>query len=344
MWGLLRDRVTLSDIAQRAGVAASTVSRVLSGAKPVATGTRERVFEAVRVLEYQPNLHAQALARGRTMTIGVLTLDYRSFFGPMLEGVEEGLDGSGYRPVVTSMRSRLREPAEEVRSLDLLVAQRVDGLVVLGGRIADVELRRVAARLPLVTAMSDVGSTAGYMLDIDTREAAYRATRYLIGLGHRQIAHIAGLPGQPHTCARLAGFHQALTEAGLQARPELVVSGNFDEPSGKLAVDALLAGRARFSALFAANDQMAFGAMLALYAHGLRVPDDVSVVGLDDVRMSAYTTPPLTTVRFPAHAMGRAAAGIVLDLLAGRKPGPPAFATELVIRRSAVPPLPVGAH
>jgi LacI family transcriptional regulator len=269
------------------------------------------------------------------MSIGVLTLDYRPFYGQMLEGVEQALEGSGYRPLVTSMRWRSLGSAEELRMVELLVAQQVDALVVLGGRLADQELRRLVSGLPLVTVMPDELPATGYILDVDTREAARTATRYLIALGHERIAHIRGIPGHSHSAARLLGYQQALAEAGLPLRPNLVVDGNFDEPSGRAAVETLLTRGEPFTAVFAANDQMAFGAMLSLYLHGLRVPDDVSVVGFDDVLLSAYTTPPLTTVHVPTHELGQAAARIALDLLAGRELRHASFAIELVVRQSA---------
>jgi LacI family transcriptional regulator len=189
--------------------------------------------------------------------------------------------------------------------------------------------------LPLVTVMPDELPATGTILDFDTREAARSATRYLIALGHERIAHISGIPGHAHSRARMLGYQQALTEAGLPLVPNLVVEGRFDEPSGQAAVETLLTRGESFTALFAANDQMAFGAMLSLYLHGLRVPDDVSVVGFDDVRMSAYTTPPLTTVCIPTHELGQSAARMALELLAGREPSQATFATRLVIWQSA---------
>jgi LacI family transcriptional regulator len=317
-----------------AGVSPSTVSRALSGAKPVAAATQARIASAVRELDYRPHPLAQALARGRTMSIGVFTLDYRQFFGQMLEGIEHALDGSGYRPLVASMRARSGDPAEELRMVELLIARQVDAVVVLGGRLAEHDLRHVVGGLPLVTVMPDTLPATGYVLNVDTREAAYCLTRYLIGLGHQRIAHITGMPGHQQTNARLLGYQQALADAGLPPRVNLVVAGEFDEPSGQRAVETLLTRGEPFTALFAANDQMAFGAMLSLYLHGLRVPEDVSVVGFDDVRMSTYTTPPLTTVRLPASQLGESAARMVLELLAGAEPGPASFTTDLVIRKS----------
>jgi LacI family transcriptional regulator len=236
---------------------------------------------------------------------------------------------------VASMRSRSGDPAEELRTVELLVAQQVDAVVVLGGRLAERELRHVVGGLPLVTVMPDSLPATGYLLDVDTHEAACCLTRYLIGLGHQRIAHITGIAGHRQATARRLGYQQALAEAGLPQSENLVVAGQFDEPSGQRAVETLLARGEPFTALFAANDQMAFGAMLSLYQHGLRVPEDVSVVGFDDVRMSAYTTPPLTTIRLPASELGESAVRMVFDLLAGREPGQPAFTTELMVRQSA---------
>jgi LacI family transcriptional regulator len=171
----------------------------------------------------------------------------------------------------------------------------------------------------------------------DNETGAYAAVKYLIDLGHRRIAHVTGPSAHLHVIARRQGYTRALSDAGIALDPALVVEARWDEESGKQAVEAL-SQRAEFSAIFAGNDQIAYGAQLALFERGLRVPEDVSLVGFDDQPHSAYTTPPLTTVRQPVEEMGSAAARALVAVLAGEPWSVPKFSTELVVRASAAPP------
>lgn len=328
---------TLEDIARQAGVSPSTVSRVLNGSKRVAEEKRALVLAAIEQYGYRPNLVARGLVRGRSMTIGVVMQDINSpFFARMVGGIEQALDQAEYRPMFASTHWRQENREDEARSLQLLLERRVDGVIVLGSSIPDAHLRSVAAQLPLVVVARSVPGLEAQCLSIDNEEGAHRATRYLIGLGHTRIAHLAGLPGHPDAAARLAGYRRALGEAGLAESPQLVVAGDFVEESGLSSVEQLLARGEQFSAIFAANDQMAYGAMLGLFNHGYRIPADVSLVGFDDQFLSAYTLPPLTTVRQPSEAMGRAAGEGLLRLLNGEPPALPRFPPDLIIRKSAM--------
>jgi LacI family transcriptional regulator len=163
-------------------------------------------------------------------------------------------------------------------------------------------------------------------------------TRYLVELGHRQIAHIAGPSFIPETGDRRRGYERSLREAGIEPDPALVVEGDFLFESGSLAVDELLARGAAFTALFAGNDWMAYGARSALDRHGLRVPQDVSLVGFDDDPVAEWQTPPLTTMRQPTAELGTAAAAAMLRVLAGDEPALPSFEPQLIVRASAAPP------
>ncbi|GAB4214541.1 MAG: substrate-binding domain-containing protein [Roseiflexaceae bacterium] len=328
---------TLEDIARQAGVSPSTVSRVLTGSKRVAEEKRALVLAAIERSGYSPNLVARGLVRGRSMTIGVVMQDISSpFFARMVSGIEQGLDHAEYRSMFVSTHWRAEHQDDEARSLQMLLERRVDGVIVLASSIPDQALREVAAQIPLVVVARSIPGLEQQCLAIDNREGAYRATRYLLGLGHRRIAHLAGTPGHPDAIDRLAGYRRALSEAGLAIEQNLVVEGEFTEESGLTAVEQLLVRGERFSALFAANDQMAYGAMLGLFNHGYRIPTDVSLVGFDDQFLSAYTLPPLTTVRQPSSEMGRAAAEAMLRLLNNQPPQLPHFLADLVIRKSAI--------
>lgn len=325
--------ITIHDIARKAGVSPSTVSRVLNGNTPVAEDKRRRVLAAVNSLEYRPSALAQSLARGRSGAVGVLTQDIASpFYGEILKGIEQGLGGSGYHPMFASGNWR---GEDERDALELLRSRQVDALIVMGGQLADEHLRRVAERTPLVVVGRLVAGLEPQCLRVNDRQGAYRATQYLIELGHRRIAHITGHLGHHDSAERRAGYLEALADAGIPSDPQLLVEGDFSEKSGLLATDELLRRSARITAIFAANDQIAYGARLALFRRGIRVPDDVSLVGFDDQPGSAYTTPPLTTIRQPTLEMGRAAAHAVCSLLDGPPLTLPTFATTLIMRESA---------
>lgn len=328
----MNNPVTILDIAREAGVSPSTVSRVLSGTAPVAPHKRDLVLAIAKKLRYLPNPSAQSLVRGRTGAIGVLTQSIASpFYGEVLLGVEQGLSGSGYHLIFASGNW---QTDHELAALSLLSARRVDALIAMTGVLSDDHLRRAAEDMPLVVIGRSIPGIEDQCLRVDDFQASYEATRYLISLGHRRIIHIAGPGHHQDAVDRKAGYAQALTDAGLPCDEDLIVEGDFTEQSGLIAMEALLRRASIFSAIFAANDQMAYGARLALYRHGIRVPDDVSLIGFDDQPASAYTTPALTTVRQPTHDMGCAAARAALRLLDGKPPALPVITTELIIRES----------
>lgn len=328
--------ITIEDIARQAGVSISTVSRVLNGSKRVAEDKRALVLAAVEQHQYRPNAVARGLVRGRSMTVGVLMQDITSpFFARMVSGIEQGLDHAAYTPMFASTHWRADSQGEEVRSLQLLLERRVDGVIVLASSIPDDELRAIAEQAPLVIVARRVQGLESQCVYVDNHGGAYRAMRYLLGLGHTRIAHITGTPSHPDAIDRLAGYRDALTDAGIPVDERLIVTGAFIEESGLAAVEELLGRGERFTAIFAANDQIAYGAMLGLFNHGYRIPGDMSLVGFDDQFLSAYTLPPLTTVRQSSLEMGRAAAEGLLSLLSNEEPMLPQFSTDLIIRKSA---------
>lgn len=327
---------TIEDIAQQAGVSVSTVSRVLNGSTRVSASKRALVLAVIERLQYRPSAVAQGLARGRSMTVGVLVQNITSsFFGLMLWGCEEALEQHAYRPMFASTHWRENSSSDEQHALDLLLSRRVDGLIILGGRIGQSQLQPIAEQLPVIVVGRQVPGFESSCLTVDNHEGAYRATRYLIGLGHTRIAHITGTPTHGDAIERVQGYRRALEESNIPLDPELIVEGQFTEDSGRSAVEQLLGRGAHFTALFASNDQMAYGAMLTLFTHGFHIPDDISVVGFDDQLHSAYTLPPLTTVRVPITEIGRAAAHTLIRRIEGEEAALPQFHTELTIRASA---------
>ena len=325
-------KITIQDIAAKANVSKSTVSRVLTGNTNVADDKQNAVLAAMKELDYQPNIFARGLAGGQSFTIGVLTQNFGSpFYDAILRGIVHGLNRSDYSPIFAD--GRWRAGAEQA-ALDTLMGRRVDGLIVVGGLSAGRTLAEIGAQVPLLVVARQVPELDDRCLFVDNYQAAYEATGYLIQAGHRQIAHIAGDQSHQDAVQRQAGYLQALVDAGLEPNPQLIVQGDLMSPSGVMAVEMLLTRGQPFSALFVANDQMAIGARLALFRHGLRVPDDVSLVGFDDLADAAFMIPPLTTVRQPALEMGEAASQAMLQLLKGASIDLPPFTTTLVMRES----------
>lgn len=328
------EKVTIADIAQHANVSKSTVSRVLTGTTRVTEAKRQAVLEAMSALNYKPNVFAQSLASGQSFTIGVLTQNFGTpVFDAILRGILQGLDGTRYSPLFADGRW---QPELERQAIETFLDRRVDGLVIVGGFCSEPFLQKTAARVPLILIARDVPALAGQCLNVDNFEGAYQATRYLVEQGHRDIAHITGILSHEDAQQRLAGYRQALTDAGITPQADLVIEGNYRRQSGMMAAEMLFIRGRPFSALFCANDQMAFGARLALYRRGIRVPDDVSLVGFDDQSDSAFMTPPLTTMRQPTERMGRTAATHLLSLVQEKSLELPAFQAELVIRESVI--------
>ena len=310
--------VTLEQVAVHAGVSPSTVSRILNGTAVVSEAKRQAVAEAIALLGFVPNPVARSLAGGRSLSIGVVTQAIDSpYYGGALRGIEASLQAAGYSPLFTSGHWNEHE---EARCIDLLRARRVDGLIVLTGRLSDAALKQVAKTMPVVVTGRVLKAANLFALNFDNFEGARLAARHLIALGHRQIAFISGVAGHPDAAERLRGYRSALDQAGISFDPRLVVPGAYHEDSGRAAAETLIDQGIAFTAIFAANDQMAFGAALTLHRRGLRVPADMSLVGFDDLHASRYTIPPLSTVHQPVEDLGRLAAEAMLDLLAGRKP------------------------
>lgn len=326
------EKVTLEMVAEQAGVSPSTVSRILNGTAIVSDDKRAAVDEAIARLGYVPNPVARGLAGGRTLSVGVVTQAIDSpFYGAALRGIEAALAPAGYSPLFMSGHWQAEE---EARCIEVLRGRRVDGLIVLTGRLSDSALRAAARALPVVVTGRALKAPNLVALDFDNRQGAREATDHLIALGHRRIAFIGGDPEHPDAVDRQRGYQAALEAAGLRADPAIAVNGDFTEGSGLDAFERLLAGRSRFTAIVAANDQMAFGAALALHRHGLRIPEDVSLVGFDDLAGATYMVPPLTTVHYPIAEIGAIAARALLALLAGETARAEVPAPRLMVRES----------
>ena len=325
---------TIQDIAERANVSISTVSRVLNNTAPVAEETRARVLSIIAELGYKPNLFAQGLAGGQSRTIGVLTqLIGSPFYDVILRGILKGIDSSGYSPLFADGGW---DAKKDQMAINMFIQRQVDGLIILNGHSPEEFLLEIASEIPMIIVGRDIPDLKEQCLPFDDFEAAQKATQYLIEAGHRRIAHITGLGDHQDAIERRDGYLKAHKEAGIEADPDLIIEGDFTEPSGVMAVEMLLMRGRIFSALFAANDQMAYGARLALYRRGLRVPEDVSIVGFDDQAPSAYMIPPLTSIRRPPLEIGEAASQALVNLIQGQSITLPKFQSTLMIRESVI--------
>lgn len=329
-------KITILDIAKEANVSPSTVSRVLRSSAGVASEKHDAVTQAVDKLGYKPNIFAQSLASGQSMTVGVLTQNFGTpFYDAILQGILLGMEETEYWPIFADGRWLLDI---EQKSLEQLLARRVDGLILVGGQTSEEALQKIANDMPLIVVARELETLPKNCLHVDNFQAAYQLTQYLLEMGHRNIAHITASvvyhDSVKDIYERLEGYRQALCDAGIEPDPDLVVEGTLQQSSGVLAVEMLMARGRPFSAIFAANDQMAFGARLAMYRRGIRVPQDISLVGFDDESSAAYMVPPLTTVRQPSVQIGKDAARAVLSLIKGNLPDLSLYKAELVIRES----------
>lgn len=325
-------KVTLEMVAEKAGVSPSTVSRILNGTAVVSDEKRSTVERAIAELGFVPNPVARGLAGGRTLSVGVISQAIDSpFYGAALRGIELTLGAAGYSPLF--MSGDWRADVEE-HCIDVLRSRRVDGLIVLTGRLSDAVLRSVARALPVVVTGRSLKAANLFSLDFDNCEGTRLGTRHLLDLGHRRIAFIGGDLRHPDAAQRQLGYWSAIHAAGLVADPALMTQGDFTEYSGLAAVQSLIHRGTVFSAIVAANDQMAFGAALGLYRNGRRVPEDVSLVGFDDLAGSVYMVPPLSTVHYPIQEIGHLAAQAMLGLLAGQRPELDVPTPRLIVRES----------
>ncbi len=309
----LAEPATLLDVARLAGVSASTVSRILNGTARVTEDKRQAVETAIERLQFRPNFAAQSLRSGSTRTIGVLTQELESpYFTRGATGIEHGLQGSHYAPIVVPGHWN---PAEELDRARLLIARRVDAMVILGGNLPDEQVVDMARKLPIAITGRELKAPNVFSLHCDQVEGACRATRHLIERGHKRIAHISGPMAYPDAIDRREGFMRAHSEAGLAVDPRLMMVGTYMETGGGDAMRQLLDAGHEFTAVFCANDQTLWGARQVLYERGIRVPDDISLVGFDDLPQSTYMTPSVTTIHQPIYEMGRAAAHLLLQAL-----------------------------
>ncbi|QXD15144.1 LacI family transcriptional regulator [Rhodocaloribacter litoris] len=332
--------VTIKDVAREAGVAVSTVSRMLNNSGPVSPEARQRIEAAARRLGYVPNATARSLITSKTHTLGILLPDlFGEFYSEVLRGLDQTARQHAYHILVSSSHNERRD----IEAALLAMNGRVDGLVVMAPAVDRRALRdNLPARLPVVLLNCHVDASGFDTIRLDNEGGARALVEHLIAHGHRHIAMITGGAGNIDAEERLGGYRAALEAAGLPVDPGLIVEGDFTQAAGYRAMQALLARTPRPTALFAANDAMAIGAMGALREAGLRVPEDVAVGGFDDIPMAPYLNPPLTSVHVPISELGALAMQRLIDRIENEHPPEPreeVIPTRLVVRASSGGPV-----
>jgi DNA-binding LacI/PurR family transcriptional regulator len=333
-----KKRVTISDVAEVAGVSKQTVSRVINDRPNVADHTRGRIKAVINKLGYQPDPIARSM-RGSSHTLGCITPNLSDYnFSSIVQAAQAEARKAGFFLLTGSAPTE-----DDVQPLlNEIMNRRVDGLLVINPR----DDNRFLHLLPLI----EQGTPIVYIkntpveeqvsaVSLDDEAGGYLATQHLIQLGHTKIAAIQGLTNEECTKGRMAGFRKAFREAGLELNPKLLAKGDWSASSGYQAINDLLKNGDDFSAVFAHNDRMAVGAIQALRESGFEIPQDISVIGYDDIPLSSYFDPPMTTVRQPMEEFGRIGAQILIEALNNRffKPQIVRLAPELIIRNTCAP-------
>jgi LacI family transcriptional regulator len=339
--------VTLQDVARHAGVSSKTVSRVVNNQGEVSEATRQRVRAAIEQLGYRPNYLARSLVHHYTNTLAVVASDLE-FYGPsrILTGIEYQTYELGYA-LFFNLLPHSRQ-ASIISLLDSLAIRQVDGILWAVPEFGDNHAwitPEILQNLPPIVFLSMAPVDGLSWVAVDNRTGAAEIARHLIEIGRRQIAIITGPMDWWESRERFAGFKNALEEAGLGLDPRLVVAGDWTTAGGQTGMQQLLAQNVPVDAVFAANDQMALGALGAAHQLNRKIPEDIAVAGFDNIPEAAYYWPPLTTVRQPLYQAGCTAVEILHALIKAQQgqgshpPQVPLLNTELIIRESTIGPL-----
>lgn len=337
-----RSRPTSADVARRAGVSRTTVSFVLNERRDVRLRpeTRRRVLQAAAELGYRPHAPARQLAVGESRNLGLVLLQgpeqiaVDGLLAETLRGLSTAAQAADYRVLIEP-----HEPGTRTY-LDLIEASHVDGLVISGPRSDDPGLAELATQKCPVVVQGAAPGIDCPSVDVDNEAGARRAVEHLLELGHVRIGCITNAPCSFTSAAgRLAGYRAALRAAEIDPERACVAEGAFDPASGATAMDRLLDADPELTAVFVASDVVALGAVAAARARGRRIPEDLSVVGFDDIPLAAHFDPPLTTIRVPAYDLGLTVGRAIIDRIAGQPvPERTLLPIELVVRGSTGPP------
>ena len=327
--------VTIRDVAHRAKVSVATVSRYINGSAPVSEEVAERIQEVMGELKYVPHAAARHLATQKTKVIGLLLTNmHNDFFAPLVSGIESVVQKEGYNLLVATHRS-----GEKSNTQIPTGPHNSDGLIVFADSLNDSEILKLhEAGFPMVLIHRTAPPNSNIpSVTIENKTATRELVNHLIEVHHREkIVFVRGPANQEDSYWREMGYRESLKFHGIDYNPDLILSGEFERDISYQAMSSFLVnGHPCFDAVFTGDDDSAIGVINALYEKGYRVPDDISVVGFDDLRLSAFLTPPLTTVNAPTEMVGRTAARHLFDLLNNKKVDVVTLLpTEIVIRRS----------
>jgi|TARA_B100000519_G_scaffold100400_1_gene87096 LacI family transcriptional regulator len=327
---------TIYQVAERAGVSLSTVSRVLNGKASVNKVLKERVEKAVKELNYRPNSVARSLANNRTDSVGVLVPELNApFFGDLMQAVESTLRAADKHVIISVGRNCLETEKDAV---EFLISRNCDALIMHAEALSDEYLLELnQSKLPVALVNRQVEGLPEACTSLDNEKGGYLATRHLLELGHKDIAYISGPTDKCDASLRLEGHKRALSEAGLPINPQLIFNGDYSEEDGKIGLLELMARDMPFTALVCANDWMASGAISCARDLGMSLPHDLSVVGFDDVVFAHHVFPRLTTVSNPIAEMAEMSAKYILNKVYGQANNVQLyFEPSLVVRESTV--------
>ncbi|MFC3798074.1 catabolite control protein A [Cohnella sp. GCM10012308] len=331
--------VTIYDVAREAGVSMATVSRVVNNNPNVKPQTRKKVYEAIERLGYRPNAVARGLASKKTTTVGVVIPDIANAnFAEVARGIEDIANMYHYNIILCNADKRKEK---EIRVINTLLEKQVDGLLFMGGVVTDEHIQAFnTSNVPIVLCATTDEKGTMPSVDIDHETAAYDAVRKLIGEGHKRIAMISGTLQDPaNGYARYQGYKRALEESGIAFDESLVRVGNYRYESGIEAVQYFLELEERPSAVFAATDEMAIGAIHGIQDAGLSVPEDISVIGVDNIRLASMVRPLLTTVAQPMYDIGAVSMRLLTKLMKKEnvEQARVTLHHELIVRNSVAP-------
>ncbi len=331
----------IKEVAWLASVSTATVSRVLTNPERVSPATRTRVTDAIAKVGYVPNPAARSLRSRKSHMVLVVLPDLGNiFFSQVLRGIEEALFAAGYGMVIGNLDS---SPEKEARFAAFATSGQVDGVLLLNGHLfrqnGDPSAAPAELGIPVVAVCEAIEDADIPQIDANNRDAARRMTDYLAGLGHRMIGYVCGPPENVLEKERFRGYREGLEKAGLPLDPDFVWPGDYKLETGVQIARQIAAGKKRPTAVFCSNDEMAMGLIRGLASAGIRVPEDISVAGFDDIEFAEMARPALTTIRQPRRELGRSGASVLLDLLNGRSPSPRIrLETELIERDSTARP------
>lgn len=304
---------TIKDVAERAGVSITTVSHVINETRYVSDELTERVSKAMRELNYQPNTIARSLRSGHTKTIGLIVPDISNpFFAEVSRKIEDRGLNHGYSVILCNSDDNNEK---EAGYIDVLVSKQVDGIIFISAGFVGKNIQKpLNANIPFVVADRDISGVQADVVLVENFKGGYEATKYLINLGHTDIACITGPSRLTPSSQRVEGYHAAMNEAGLYINGNLEMIGDFRFQGGEASMEKLLSTEKPPTAVFACNDVMALGALCAIYNHGLRVPEDISIMGFDDIPLSQCVYPAMSTIAQPMKEL----AELVVDFLVER--------------------------